>query len=342
MEIRNNIYNFKVDSKITGKYIKDLRKSKGMTAEMLADALYCSVKTISSWETGARFPSLDNLVDIANYFDVTVHSLMLPHDNCKMPCLEIFPCEAGCSNHLYNRYHIPKADDSVISTLFIREEYLLQRIFSGDFTKANKCEYETALMYAFNARKSPKYFDIGKPYSNTSETYFDFLKHQENRYHLFHILLNKLWRGENLPLTISALNRFERDVLFTTCVYFEELRNEEYARLMYEIGARFIDCDFIKNKRAIETYQTNSKTEKVFNISYGVIRDEYTGKEIKLLGEQTSTSTEEGKKLLSYYCVLDFVRNNISTLENYKSRIVGLLGLDYTAYIQKIKESGLV
>ena len=342
MEIRNNIYNFKVDSKITGKYIKDLRKSKGMTAEMLADALYCSVKTISSWETGARFPSLDNLVDIANYFDVTVHSLMLPYDNCKMPCLEIFPCEAGTSNHLYDHYHIPTADDGVVSALFIREEYLLQRIFSGDFTKANKCEYETALMYAFEARKSPKYFDIGKPYSNTSETYFDFLKYQENRYHLFHILLNKLWRGENLPLTISALNRFERDVLFTTCVYFEELRNEEYARLMYESGARFIDCYFIKNQVAIETDQTNNKTEKVFNISYELIRDEDTGEEFKLLCEQTSTSTEEGKKLLAYYCVLDFVRNNISTLENYESQIVEPLGLDYTAYVQKIKESGLV
>lgn len=341
MEIRNNIYNFKVDSKITGKYIKDLRKSKGMTAQMLADTLYCSVKTISSWETGTRFPSLDNLVDMANYFDVTVHSLMLPYDNCKMPCLEIFPCEAGTSNHL-DHYHIPTADDGVVSSLFIREEYLLQRIFSGDFTKANKCEYETAIMYAFNARKSPKHFDVGDPYSNTSETYFDFLKYQENRSHLFHVLLNKLWRGERLPLTISALNRFERDVLFTTCVYFEELRNEEYARLMYEYGARFINCDFIKNKIAIETYQTNNKSEKVFNISYEVFRDEDTEEELELLCEQTSTNTEEGRKLLAYYCVLDFVRNNISTLENYRSRIVESLGLDYTAYISKIKESGLI
>ena len=110
---------------------------------------------------------------------------------------------------------------------------------------------------------------------------------------------------------------------------------------MYECGARFIDCDFIKNKRAIETYQTNKKTEKVFNISYGVIRDEDTREEIELLSEQTSTSTKEGKKLLAYYCVLDFVRNNISTLKNYKSQIVELRGWITLRISQKIKKVGL-
>ena len=66
MEIRNHIYNFSVEPKATGKRIKELRKAKGLTAEQLAEKLYRSTKAISSWETGVRFPSIDNLVDLAN------------------------------------------------------------------------------------------------------------------------------------------------------------------------------------------------------------------------------------------------------------------------------------
>ena len=62
METRNHIYKFEIDKKETGKYIKSLRKEKGWTAEVLAEKLYCSPKTVSSWETGVRMPSLDMLV----------------------------------------------------------------------------------------------------------------------------------------------------------------------------------------------------------------------------------------------------------------------------------------
>ena len=101
MEIRNKIYNFSVDSKATGRRIKELRKAKGLTAEKLADELFCSVKTVSSWETGARFPSLDALVDLANYFDVTVHSLMLPQDNCEVDSLTNIPLDTTFDHMFY-------------------------------------------------------------------------------------------------------------------------------------------------------------------------------------------------------------------------------------------------
>ena len=171
MEIRNHIYHFSVDPKATGERIRDLRKAKGLTADKLAEKLYRSPKTISSWETGTRFPSIDNLVDLANLFEVSVHSLMLPNDNCEVECLETIKL-TGSVNYLSDKYSIATAKDEVFSYMLLREEYLFQRLLSGVITKANLYEYETVFVESLEVPIT------NVSICNTAENYFYLLKNK--------------------------------------------------------------------------------------------------------------------------------------------------------------------
>ncbi|WP_242840311.1 helix-turn-helix domain-containing protein [Weissella ceti] len=56
--------------------MKQLRKDKGMTQQDLADALHVSRQTVSTWETGKNYPSLDVLKSISDLFDVSFEHLL--------------------------------------------------------------------------------------------------------------------------------------------------------------------------------------------------------------------------------------------------------------------------
>jgi transcriptional regulator with XRE-family HTH domain len=56
--------------------LQSLRKSKGLTQEELAEALYVSRTAISKWESGRGYPSIDSLKDISNYFSVSIDDLL--------------------------------------------------------------------------------------------------------------------------------------------------------------------------------------------------------------------------------------------------------------------------
>lgn len=56
--------------------IKQLRADKGMTQQEVADALHVSRQTVSTWERGKNFPSLDLLKSISALFDVSFEQLL--------------------------------------------------------------------------------------------------------------------------------------------------------------------------------------------------------------------------------------------------------------------------
>ncbi|MBQ8614518.1 MAG: helix-turn-helix transcriptional regulator [Ruminiclostridium sp.] len=56
--------------------LQELRKSKGLTQEELAEALYVSRTAISKWESGRGYPSIGSLKEISKFFSVTIDELL--------------------------------------------------------------------------------------------------------------------------------------------------------------------------------------------------------------------------------------------------------------------------
>ena len=56
--------------------LQELRKSKGLTQEELAEALFVSRTAVSKWESGRGYPSLDSLKQISRYFSVSIDGLI--------------------------------------------------------------------------------------------------------------------------------------------------------------------------------------------------------------------------------------------------------------------------
>ena len=54
----------------------NLRKSKGVSQEQLAEALGVSRQAISRWESGDSTPDMTNLIGICQYFDVSADYLI--------------------------------------------------------------------------------------------------------------------------------------------------------------------------------------------------------------------------------------------------------------------------
>ena len=58
-----------------GKRIKELRKSKGITQEKLAEIVELDAKQIGNIETGSGFTTMQTLENLARYFDVEICDL---------------------------------------------------------------------------------------------------------------------------------------------------------------------------------------------------------------------------------------------------------------------------
>ena len=56
--------------------LQELRKSRGLTQEELAECLYVSRTAISKWESGRGYPSIDSLKEISGYFSISIDELL--------------------------------------------------------------------------------------------------------------------------------------------------------------------------------------------------------------------------------------------------------------------------
>lgn len=59
-----------------GIFLKELRKEKGLTQEKLAEVLNVSSRTVSRWETGSNMPDISMLVEIADFYDVSIPEIV--------------------------------------------------------------------------------------------------------------------------------------------------------------------------------------------------------------------------------------------------------------------------
>ncbi|MDG4965498.1 helix-turn-helix domain-containing protein [Lactococcus lactis] len=56
--------------------LKELRKGKGLTQQKVADSLNISQPNYRRWESGERSPSVETLIMLADYFDVSIDYLL--------------------------------------------------------------------------------------------------------------------------------------------------------------------------------------------------------------------------------------------------------------------------
>lgn len=60
--------------------LQELRKSRGLTQEELAEALFVSRTAVSKWESGRGYPNLESLKQISRYFAVSIDELICPEE----------------------------------------------------------------------------------------------------------------------------------------------------------------------------------------------------------------------------------------------------------------------
>jgi transcriptional regulator with XRE-family HTH domain len=61
---------------MTGQKIKRLRLAQGVTQQAVADAVGVSMRTIISWEQGARVPGGDKIAKLAKALGVSADELL--------------------------------------------------------------------------------------------------------------------------------------------------------------------------------------------------------------------------------------------------------------------------
>lgn len=80
-------------SNFFAKNLKFLRENKHLEQEKLAEELNVPRSTLSCWENGIRTPKIEQIVDIANYFNVTMDIISrdysIEHDSAPFDELEI-------------------------------------------------------------------------------------------------------------------------------------------------------------------------------------------------------------------------------------------------------------
>ena len=59
-----------------GKFLKELRKQKGLTQEQIAEKFNVSNRTISRWENGNNMPDLDILIELSDYYEVDLREIL--------------------------------------------------------------------------------------------------------------------------------------------------------------------------------------------------------------------------------------------------------------------------
>ncbi len=65
-----------MDQKKIGLFLKELRKEKNITQEMLAEKLNVSNRTISRWETGNNLPDISLLVELSEFYHVSISEIV--------------------------------------------------------------------------------------------------------------------------------------------------------------------------------------------------------------------------------------------------------------------------
>ena len=59
-----------------GDQINHLRKKNGLSQDAFAEIFHISRQTVSNWENGKSYPDLEMIIQISNYFEISVDELL--------------------------------------------------------------------------------------------------------------------------------------------------------------------------------------------------------------------------------------------------------------------------
>lgn len=65
-----------MDQKKIGQFLKSLRKEKGITQEQFSQILGVSNRSVSRWENGINMPDFDVVIEITQYFEISVDEFL--------------------------------------------------------------------------------------------------------------------------------------------------------------------------------------------------------------------------------------------------------------------------
>jgi len=65
-----------MNQKKIGLFLKELRKEKNLTQEVLAEKLDVSNRTVSRWETGNNMPDISLLVELCKLYRVSIYEII--------------------------------------------------------------------------------------------------------------------------------------------------------------------------------------------------------------------------------------------------------------------------
>ena len=94
--------------------LQELRKSRDLTQEELARALFVSRTAVSKWESGRGYPSIDSLKEISRYFSVTIDELI-----CSEEMLSVAEDEKRASVSRYAAFICSALDVLTAMLLFL-------------------------------------------------------------------------------------------------------------------------------------------------------------------------------------------------------------------------------
>ena len=85
-----------------GKRIADMRNAKKMTQAELAEKLSVTTHAISKWETGAGFPDIQIIPQLADIFDTTADYLLGCEKKQKVLVYNVCTSSGGYNKKLYD------------------------------------------------------------------------------------------------------------------------------------------------------------------------------------------------------------------------------------------------
>lgn len=65
-----------MDQKKIGLFLKELRKEKNITQEVLAEKLNVSNRTVSRWETGNNMPDISLLIELSELYHISIPEIV--------------------------------------------------------------------------------------------------------------------------------------------------------------------------------------------------------------------------------------------------------------------------